>query len=345
MSSPRFTWERLTLKLVVPFRLSYGISTTREVFWLRLAGDEGWGESAIPPYYAISQAAMVAYWQDQAQRTDPFPDTVDAISHWVGDQGPAPARCALDLALHDRLARQRGGPLYELLGLPRPQPRPTAFTIPIAEPQAMARMAQEVATYPVLKIKLGSEDDVARVAAVRAARPDAIIYLDANGAWSPSEAVDRIRALEPYAIALVEQPVPKEDIEGMGRVQARVQVPLVADESVQTLAHVDALARVGVQGLNIKLMKVGGLGPALAMIRRAREQGMRIMLGCMIETSLGVTAMAHLMALADWLDLDAPLLIGNDPFQGVRYDARARVHLPSRAGIGVVLTEKVISHQ
>src|SRR5207237_6413696 len=108
------------------------------------------------------------------------------------------------------------------------------------------------------------------------------------------------------------------------------------DESVQTMADVEQLAAARVAGINVKLMKVGGLAPALAIVRRAREHNMKIMLGCMIETSLGVTAMAHLAGLADWIDLDAPLLISNDPFDGIRYDSRAQISLPTRPGIGVV---------
>jgi L-alanine-DL-glutamate epimerase-like enolase superfamily enzyme len=123
----------------------------------------------------------------------------------------------------------------------------------------------------------------------------------------------------------------------MGRVQAAVDVPVVADESLQTLADVDRLAAAGVRGINLKLMKVGGIGPGLAIIRRARELGLQVMLGCMVETSLGVTAMAHLSGLADWLDLDAPLLIRNDPFSGLQYDDHAHIHLPLRPGIGVIM--------
>jgi L-alanine-DL-glutamate epimerase-like enolase superfamily enzyme len=159
--------------------------------------------------------------------------------------------------------------------------------------------------------------------------------VDANGAWSPEEAVQRVEALAPYDLELIEQPLPKEEIEGMGYVQAHVDVPVVADESVQTLADVERLAAAGVQGINLKLMKVGGLAPGLRILRRARELGLRVMLGCMVETSLGTTAMAHLAGLADWLDLDAPLLIRNDPFAGVHYDWQARIHVPARPGIGV----------
>jgi L-alanine-DL-glutamate epimerase-like enolase superfamily enzyme len=257
----------------------------------------------------------------------------------VGDQGPAPARAAVDLALHDRIGRQRGLPLHRLLDLPQPQPLPTSFTLSLGEPAEMAEMARAAAAYPVLKLKLGTADDEARVAAVRAARPDARLRVDANAAWPAEEAVRRVAALAPYDLELIEQPVAKEDIEGMGRVQAHTAVPVVADESVQTLADVERLAAAGVAGVNLKLMKTGGLAPCLAMLRRARELGLRVMLGCMVETSLGATAMAHLAGLADWLDLDAPLLIANDPFQGIWFDQQAGVHLPEGAGIGVTVRD------
>jgi len=331
----RLTWKAITLRLHTPFHLSYGVSETRQSFWLRLASNAGWGEAAIPPYYGIAEADMVAVWQAAAARTDPLPDNPAGIPAWVGAKGPAPARCALDLALHDRIGRQRGLPLYELLGLPRPLAAPTAFTISIAAPDEMARQAAAAATYPILKLKLGSDDDAARVAAVRAARPDVRLFVDANAAWTAEEAVQRLEVLLDYDLEMVEQPVPRDDVEGLGHVQARINVPVVADESVRTLADVERLAAAGVQGINLKLMKVGGLSPCLRMLRRGRELGLRIMLGCMVETSIGVTAMAHLAGLADWIDLDAPLLVANDPFAGLSYDG-AYIHLPDRPGIGAV---------
>jgi L-alanine-DL-glutamate epimerase-like enolase superfamily enzyme len=334
----RLSWETITLKLKNPFRLSYGVSETRQAHWLRLAGDEGWGEGTVPPYYGISDESMIAVWETAARRKDPFPDDPEEISDWIGDSGPAPARCALDLALHDRIARKEGIPLYQLLELPKPEPKPTCYTIPIDTPDEMARLATQAPEHPVLKLKLGSDDDHARVAAVRAARPDAALYVDANAAWSAEEAVRQVRILEEYRLEMVEQPVVRDDIEGMGYVQAKVAVPIVADESLQSLMDVDRLAAVGVRGLNLKLMKTGGLIPGLEIIKRGRELGMQIMLGCMVETSLGVTAMAHLMGLADWIDLDAPLLITNDPFEGVRYKG-AYIHLPERPGIGIVRRE------
>jgi L-alanine-DL-glutamate epimerase-like enolase superfamily enzyme len=334
----RLTWQPITLQLRNPFRISYGASETRTAHWLRLAGDEGWGEGTIPPYYGVTTAAMAAFWDAAAQRADPFPDDLAAIPAYVGVDGPAPARAALDLALHDRLGRLRGQPLHALLNLPTPEPLPTSFTLAIDEPAAMGHSAATLANCSVIKLKLGGADglDVERVAAVRAARPDVTLYVDANAGWTTGEAIREIDRMLDYGVALVEQPVAKGDHEGMGRVQAACAVPVVADESVQTMADVERLADASVRGINLKLMKVGGLGPGLAMLRRARELGMGVMLGCMVETSLGATAMAHLMGLADWLDLDAPWLIANDPFDGLTYDDVGRVHVPERPGIGVI---------
>jgi L-alanine-DL-glutamate epimerase-like enolase superfamily enzyme len=134
--------------------------------------------------------------------------------------------------------------------------------------------------------------------------------------------------------------VPKDDIAGMGRVQTCTPLPVVADESVQTMEHVERLAEAGVQGLNLKLMKLGGLTSAIKVARRARELGMRLMLGSMIETSIGATAMGHLIGLADWFDLDSPLLISNDPFDGLYYDRQAGIHMPERPGIGAIRREE-----
>jgi len=330
------TWQALTLHLRVPFRLSYGVSETRRSFWLRLPHDEGWGEAAIPPYYGVSDDDMIATWAEAAARGDAFPDDPGEVGAWIGSRGPAPARCALDLALHDRIARQRRQPLWQLFGLPPPPVLNTCFTIAIAEPGEMAQQAAAAAQYGTLKIKLGSDDDVARLAAVRGARPDVRLRVDANAGWTPGGAISLIERIERFGLELIEQPVGRDDVTGMGYVQAHTSIPIVADESCQSLADVEALADAGVQGINLKLMKAGGLGPGLRMARRAKELGMRVMLGCMIETSIGVTAMAHLAGLADWLDLDGPLLIADDPFDGLHYDEHGGVHLPDRWGIGVI---------
>ena len=226
--------------------------------------------------------------------------------------------------------------MWKLLSLPEPRAMVSSFTIAIDEPEAMARMAREIAEYSIIKLKLGSDDDEARVRAVREARPDVKLRVDANAGWTVQQAIGHLKWLEKYDLELIEQPLAREALAEMGEVQKRTGIPIVADESVQTMADIEALGAAGVAGINLKLMKVGGLTPALRIAQRARELGMKVMLGCMIETSIGTTAMAHLMGLADWVDLDAPLLISNDPFEGVSFDERARITVPDRPGIGAV---------
>lgn len=333
-----FTWQKLVLHLRNPFHLSYGVSNTREAFWIRLNDDAGWGEGTIPPYYRVDPGEMLACWERLAGQDRPLPDDLAEVAGWVGSEGPAAARCAVEIALYDRIGKLRGLPLYRLLDLPEPRPMMTSYTVS-GSPEEAAREAKEAARFSIIKIKLGSGEDVARVAAVREARPDARLMVDANAGWGLEEALRNVELLAPYRPELIEQPVAKEDIAGMGKVQAATPLPVFADESVQTPEHVERLAEAGVAGINLKLMKLGGLTPTIQIARRAQQLGLRIMLGSMIETSIGATAMAHLIGMAEWLDLDSPLLISNDPFDGLRYDEQAYIHLPGRAGVGVTAKE------
>ena len=348
---PILTWEKYTLNLRNPFRLSYGVSETRDAYILRLTDENegvvGWGEGTIPPYYGVKPADMIALWEAAAQRDDPLPEDVEHVETWVGLNGPAPARCALELALYDRIARQRGLALWQLLELPMPTPQPTSFTIAMDTPDEMARMATlhdtpvgDIARFPVLKIKLGGDgDDEARLAAIREARPDVRLRVDANAGWEMTQAEAFLRHFEPYNLEMIEQPLAKQAIIEMGLLQSRTSIPVVADESVQSIEDVQRLADAGVSGINVKLMKLGGLTPALRLIRLARQLNLRVMLGCMVETSVGTTAMAHLMGLAEWFDLDAPLLVTNDPFDGIHYTENAQMTIPDRPGIGAVLKQ------
>jgi L-alanine-DL-glutamate epimerase-like enolase superfamily enzyme len=328
-------WKTITLYTRWPFRLFYGVTEHRTVYWLRLTDSCGWGEAAIPPYYGVRDEDMIDLWRKKARQAEPLPEDISGIPSWVGEEGPAPARCALDMALHDYLACQRGVPLHRLLELPRPNPVLTALTIPLASAEEMAAMAAKADAFPRLKVKLGSNDDIGRVAAIRKARPDAALLVDANCGWSAAVAVKQIRRLEEFGLEMVEQPVPRDDFEGLAYVQRQVDVPVVADESIRTLEDLERLARMGLRAVNLKLMKIGGISPCRKIIQRARDLGIKIMLGCMIETSLGVTAMAHLSGLADWIDLDSPLLITNDPFVGVRYE-NALMEIPRGPGIGAI---------
>jgi L-alanine-DL-glutamate epimerase-like enolase superfamily enzyme len=226
-----------------------------------------------------------------------------------------------------------GVPVYELLGLdPTATPR-TSFTIGIAAPEVMARKAAEARQYPILKVKVGTPHDEANLEAIRRERPDAVIRVDANAAWTAKEAVERIEALSAFDLELVEQPVDSQDLEGLGLVTQSVSLPVIADESCIVPADVPKVAPYA-DGINIKLMKCGGIYPALQMIYLARAHQLKIMMGCMIESSLAITAAAHLSPLIDYADLDGQLLIDDDPYSGVRVE-NGRLILPEGPGLGV----------
>jgi len=318
------------LELVNPWRIAHGVSTERST--VILERDGGYGEAAIVPYLGESSteilAALASFASDRLELLSAGVrvDAVDAIA----SRG---AQCAVDLALHDAEGRARGEPLWKVLGINAESPIETSFTIAMDTPDEMARRAR-AAEVPILKLKMGGVDDEACVEAVRGVT-NATLRLDANGGWSREEAARLIPRLARFKIELVEQPLAVADRDGFAWLRAQqIGVPIFADESVSTVEGVDALAQ-NVDGIVIKLRKFGGLRLAYAAIERARSLGLRTMMGCMIESSLAVTAAAHLALRCDLADLDAPLLIRNDPFSGLTYRGSA-VQLPSGAGIGAV---------
>ena len=246
------------------------------------------------------------------------------------------AKAAVDMALHDLIGKLSGQPLHKLFGLSGMKPLPTSFTIGLDEIEVMQRKVEEAKEFEVLKVKVGTgreEDILGAIRQVWSGR----LRVDANAAWTAEEAIARIRAMEPYDLEFVEQPVAADDTEGWAKVRAHVDLPVIADESARRVGDIPSL--VGkVDGINIKLMKCGGLREALRMIHTARACGMRVMLGCMIESSVAITAAAHLSPLVDYADLDGNLLTSNDPFAGVRTEG-GRLMLPDRPGLGVTRRE------
>ncbi len=332
-------WKTITLYTRWPFRLSYGVTEYRTVFWLRLTDSCGWGEAAIPPYYGVRDEDMIDLWRKKAHQAKPIPEDISEIPAWVGEEGPAPARCALDMALHDYIACQRGIPLYKLLGVPRPKPVLTTLTIPLASPDEMAAMAANAKAFPRLKVKLGSNDDIGRVAAVREARPDAVLLVDANAGWSTDIAVKQIRRLEKFGLEMVEQPVAKDDFQGLAYVQRHVDVPLIADESICTLEHLEKLAAVGIRAVNLKLMKTGGISNAIKIADIAGIYAVNCMIGCMLESSIGVAAAAHIAvaksSVITMVDLDTPSLGQYDPVHsGVQFN-NSEITITDSPGLGI----------
>lgn len=328
-------WEPITLNLKTTFRIAHGASDQRHNVIVHVkddvsnGADEGIGEAAAVSYHGETPAGIMDYLAGVKLGDDPL--ALDANCRAL-PPGSAAARAAVDMALHDLWGKRLGQPLYRLLGLDPAAMPPTSFTIAMDAPAEMARRARE-SGLPVIKIKVGGPDDETVVRAIREAT-DARLRVDANGGWTREQAVTLIPRLAAYGVELVEQPLAAGDIEGLRWLRAlNLGVPILADESIKTAQ--DVIAHAGaVDGVVIKLAKSGGIRPALQAMAAARALDMQIMIGCMVETSVAVTAAAHLAPLCDYVDLDGPLLIANDPYRGVAYEGAILV-LPERPGLGV----------
>ena len=327
--------EPITLKLRTTFRVAHGATDQRNNVLVYL--DDGVGEAAAVPYYGETQQGIIDYLKSVPELgDDPF--DLDAILE-KRPEGSRAARSAIDVALHDLWGKKFGQPLYKLFGLNPGKIPLTSFTIGIDEPEVMAEQARACG-YPILKIKLGGEKDEAIIAAVRKAT-DAKLRVDANAGWSRDRALEIIPRLEEYDLEHIEQPLAVDDVEGFfwlkENLRARnVKVPIFADETAKNSHDVARLAGA-VDGVVVKTMKSEGIREAMRMIHTARAHDMQIMLGCMIESSVGVTAAAHLAPLCDSADLDGPLLIKDDPYRGLEYHG-SQMTLPHGNGIGVERT-------
>jgi L-alanine-DL-glutamate epimerase-like enolase superfamily enzyme len=301
------------------------------------SGLVGLGEGCPDAYYGETPATMAAVFALLLGAVGRPDWTVEGLAAAgermdaaLGNNGAA--KCALDIALHDLAARRAGLPLHAFLGL-APEIPPTDFSLGIDTPEVVAERASRAARFPALKIKLGGPSDLATLEAVRAVYGGAI-RVDANTAWTLEEALAILPELERLGVELVEQPFPARRYDLLRALQERSPLPIVADESVVTIADLDPLVGV-VVGINVKLAKCGGVGPAKRMLERARMLGFRTFLGCMEETSAGIAASAAVASLADWVDLDGCLLLSDDPFDGLELDDGCRWRLGPRPGLGI----------
>lgn len=254
----------------------------------------------------------------------------DLVAGRIGLHGAAKA--ALDTALHDLVGKALGLPVHELLGLSGEVP-PTDFTLGLDEPAVVAERARRAAHFPALKIKVGGPSDLETLEAVRVVYGGPI-RVDANTGWDPDEALRLLPELERLGVEFVEQPFPARDLAKLGWLQERSRLPIVADESCVFPEDLEVLAGV-VAGVNVKLAKCGGIGPARRMLVRARELGLMSLLGCMEETTVGIAASAAVASLADWVDLDGSLLLADDPFEGLELGPDCRWRLSTDPGLGV----------
>jgi L-alanine-DL-glutamate epimerase-like enolase superfamily enzyme len=329
----KLTWEPVALELRTTFRVAHGASDQR--FNVLVYLDDGVGEAAAVPYYGETQEGIIEYLRSVPDLgDDPF--DMDAILA-KRPAGSRAARSAIDEALHDLWGKKLGQPLYKLFGL-NPKKLPlTSFTIGMDEPEVMAEQAK-ASGHPILKIKLGSEKDEAMLASIRKVT-NAKLRVDANAGWSRDHALQIIPRLAEYDLEFIEQPLAVDDVEGYFWLKEKlraqnIKIPIFADETAKNSHDVAKLAGA-VDGVVVKTMKSEGIRETLRMIHTARAHDMQIMLSCMVESSVGVTAAAHLAPLCDYADLDGPLLIKNDPYVGLKYDGAAFL-LPEGVGLGVV---------
>jgi L-alanine-DL-glutamate epimerase-like enolase superfamily enzyme len=299
-------------------------------------GKLGRGEVAATAYYgenaATARAALEA-WREELP-SDPW--DVDAFERraFARVNGQRAAWSAVDSALWDLRGQIAGLPLWKLWGLDREAMPMSSFTLGLASWEVMERKLDEAKGYPILKVKVGGADDLGVIRRIRERAPDKRLRVDANAGWSRDRAIALLPALADLGVEFVEQPLAPEDLEGLAWLHARSPLPLYVDEGCHLASDVPRLFDRA-SGVVVKLAKTGGPTEALRLIHAARAHGLSLMLGCMVESSLGITAAAHLGPLMDTLDLDGHWLLAHDPFDGVG-GGEGRLTLPDRPGLGVL---------
>jgi len=336
----RLLSEILTVHTKHPFVIARGGTSEFRVVFVRLQdadGLEGWGEAAPSRFYgetAETVMAALARFEPVIAEADAW--SVEAIEAELEKslRWNAAARCAVSAALHDLMAKRLGVPLYKLWGLSGMKTPISSFTIGIApDDETLRARVREAAGYPILKIKLGTARDADIVRIVREEAPTATLRVDANAAWTTKGALAMLEPLAKHGVDMLEQPLPPHDIPGLRFVREHSPIPVVADESCIVATDIPKLVGA-VDGINIKLAKCGSLREAMRMIAVGRAHGMRIMCGCMVETTLGIAAAAHFSPLLDDADLDGAALLADDPFTGPSIP-NGRVTLSEAPGLGV----------
>jgi L-alanine-DL-glutamate epimerase-like enolase superfamily enzyme len=324
----RLVVEPLALPLKHAFTIARSSESVAHTAIARLTsgGIEALGESAPSQRYGETVASVIDGLAGLDLGDDPY-----ALDRLLVGLPPAQA-CALDIALHDYIGKDVGRPLWRLLGLDPARTPVTSFTIGIAPLDETLAKVREVGTHPIIKVKLGTGAEIETIDAIRSIYTG-IIRVDANEGWTPEQSVTLLGELQRYDIEFCEQPIPAGSPERLRWIRERVAIPIVVDEDSKDAADLPVL-RGCVDGINVKLVKCGGIRAALAMIHTARALGFRIMLGCMVESAILATAAAHLSPLVDWADLDGPFLTARDPFAGITYD-RGKIVVPDGPGLGV----------
>jgi L-alanine-DL-glutamate epimerase-like enolase superfamily enzyme len=332
-----FRFRPYELKLKHVFTLANSSRSTTPVMLTEIEYDNvtGYGEASMPPYLGESHETATKFLSrvDLAQFSDPF--RIEDILGYVNTIAPGnyAAKASVDIALHDLAGKLMNQPWYRIWGLDRDKTPNTSFTIGIDKPEVVKQKTLEAKPYKILKVKLGQGNDKEMINSVRSVT-DKPICVDVNQGWTDRKAsLEMIHWLKEHGVVFVEQPMPKESREDIAWLTQNSPLPVMADEAFQTIHDFKNIQGV-YSGINIKLMKCGGMRAAFILIEMAKSLGMKTMVGCMTETSCAVTAAAQLSPLADWADLDGNLLIDNDIYDGIKI-VDGKVTIPERPGIGI----------
>jgi L-alanine-DL-glutamate epimerase-like enolase superfamily enzyme len=343
----KLTFEPHTLYFKHPFKIAHGTRNSTPIVITKLEsnGVVGYGEACMPPYLGESHETVLSFLKKAASLLDSFSDPTDVENIILKIDEIAPnntaAKASVDIALYDLFGKMKQEPVWKLIGADKNKTPHTTFTIGIAEPEIIRQKIKEAAQFKILKVKLNGENDKEVIDTIRS-MTDKPIAIDVNQGWKKKEtALEMINWLIDKNILFIEQPLAKEDLESSRWLFERSPLPLFADESAQRLPDIDKIKNC-FHGINIKLMKCTGMHEAQKMISRARQLKLKILIGCMSETSCAVSAAAQLTPFADYADLDGPLLIKNDFFKGVEF-IEGKITLNDLPGIGVTpLGEKLI---
>lgn len=330
--------KKYTLNLKHTFRISREAHDTQDtlIVSLSLEGKTGYGEATSNSYYKITVESMMAEIKSMQNELEIFQFTTPEILHaFLVSKGLSNfAICALDLAAHDLYGKLLKKPLHKIWGTTTDHYPTTNYTIGLASIEEMVAKMKET-PWPIYKIKLGTEDDVATVRELRK-HTDAIFRIDANCAWSARETIINAPLLKDLGVEFLEQPLKADDWEGMEQVMHQSVLPIIADESCIVEGDVEKCG-LHYSGINIKLTKCGGLTPALRMIKKGKEMGLKVMVGCMTESTVGISAIAQLLPQLDYVDMDGAMLLKGDIAKGVVISTDGKVVFPTLGGSGITL--------
>jgi len=338
----KFSIHKFDLQLRHPFTISRETITSQPTVIVELeeSGHHGFGEATANRYYGFSLETICAGLESVREQVESW-SLDDPIAFWTNLQtrlrdNPF-AQCALDQAAHDLWGKKQGQPVYALWGLNTDHSPPTDYTIGIDEIDVMIAKMNEYPDWPVYKIKLGTKRDLEIVAALRQ-QTSSPFRVDANCGWTSEETIRNSHELKAMDVEFIEQPLPADQWEAMIDVHRRSALPVIADESCIVEQDIDRCEN-HFHGVNIKLTKCGGLTPARRMIDRARQLGMQVMVGCMTESTVGISAIAQLLPSLDYVDMDGAMLLSKDIASGVTIENGFCIY-PEENGHGVTLVEK-----